>query len=275
MGTTKRLQLLWWTVVGLTVTGLAAGPAAAKKRRSIDALIAILQYAEDDDDREDAAEELGKLGDPRALAALEYAAVYDEEDDVREEAREAIKRIRKHWSGSACEPVAPVATEPVDAWPYVGSAAIAEPIVIREPVAPATHTTVIVERYVAGPGIVRCPPPPVVRRRVVHEHREVCIRRHVRVIRPVSERVVSLGIGMRLSEPARPCSRGVRIVGGRRTLAQRRVVAPAVRSVHRTIRAVRVPRVRCATGLGKALSVTRAHKVQRAVGRSGARLLRR
>lgn len=58
----------------------------------LDRLVQTLLYAHDDDDREDAAEDLGKLRDPRALPALRQAAVYDSEDDVRDEARKAIYR---------------------------------------------------------------------------------------------------------------------------------------------------------------------------------------
>ena len=62
---------------------------------SLGYLVARLRYARDEDDREDAAEELGKIGDPLALAALREAAVYDGDDDVREEAFKAIRRIER------------------------------------------------------------------------------------------------------------------------------------------------------------------------------------
>ena len=60
---------------------------------SVRCLIHQLRYTEDEDDREDAAEELGKIGDPRALPALRAAAAFDDEKDVRKEARKAIRRI--------------------------------------------------------------------------------------------------------------------------------------------------------------------------------------
>ena len=50
----------------------------------------------DEDDREDAAERLGKIGDPRAIPYLEQAAAFDHEDDVRDEAHKAIRRILRH-----------------------------------------------------------------------------------------------------------------------------------------------------------------------------------
>ena len=50
----------------------------------------------DEDDREDAAKRLGKIGDPRAIPYLEQAAEYDREGDVRRKARKAIRRILRH-----------------------------------------------------------------------------------------------------------------------------------------------------------------------------------
>jgi len=52
-----------------------------------------LRCDRDDDDREDAAEHLGRLGDPRAVPALVQALLSDPDDDVREEAAEALGRI--------------------------------------------------------------------------------------------------------------------------------------------------------------------------------------
>jgi hypothetical protein len=59
----------------------------------VEHLIAQLQFAWDDDDREDAAEELGKIGDPRAIPALQRAAARDGDKGVRKEALKAIRRI--------------------------------------------------------------------------------------------------------------------------------------------------------------------------------------
>src|SRR5262245_34287332 len=49
-----------------------------------------LQKARDSDVREDAAEALGRLGDPSAIPALSQAALYDRDRDVRREAERAI-----------------------------------------------------------------------------------------------------------------------------------------------------------------------------------------
>ena len=89
-------------------------------------LIRQLKVAPDDDDREDAAEELGKIGDPRALHALENAAIYDEEDDVREDAQKAVRRIQRarRIVVAPAEPVVLVTTpvvhrEVIVRWPVI------------------------------------------------------------------------------------------------------------------------------------------------------------
>ena len=88
----RTLQVSVAAAVGLFVLAGSTGSAEAG-HDDLFSLVRQLQQARDDDDREDAAEVLGKLGDPRALPALQEAAVYDKEDDVRDEARKAIQRI--------------------------------------------------------------------------------------------------------------------------------------------------------------------------------------
>ena len=56
-------------------------------------LIDQLLYARDDDDREDAAKNLGKLKAREAVSALIRAMRNDAEDDVREEAAKALGKI--------------------------------------------------------------------------------------------------------------------------------------------------------------------------------------
>jgi hypothetical protein len=82
-------------VAGLGVLAFANTVRADHEATYVGSLIYQLQNAYDEDDREDAAEDLGKLGDPAALPALQSAALYDRDDDVREEAREAIERINR------------------------------------------------------------------------------------------------------------------------------------------------------------------------------------
>jgi HEAT repeat protein len=86
------------TVLSVGLAEIAPGPAAGRAEAAVHAdkvarLIAQLESARDPDDREDAAEDLGDLGDPAALPALERAARCDRNKDVREEARDAIKAI--------------------------------------------------------------------------------------------------------------------------------------------------------------------------------------
>ena len=87
---------MWLAVLAVV---MLAGPVAAGScydhgASKIDRLIQELLTAHDDDDREDAAEDLGKIGGRRALKALEYAAEYDEDRGVRKDARKAAKKIR-------------------------------------------------------------------------------------------------------------------------------------------------------------------------------------
>jgi len=63
------------------------------ERDRVRRLIYKLRYARDDDDREDAAKELGRLRARRAVGALISALSHDREDDVREQAAKALGRI--------------------------------------------------------------------------------------------------------------------------------------------------------------------------------------
>ena len=85
--------------LGLTV--LAAAPADAGRARHdktynrVDQMITQLLTARDDDDREDAAEVLGRIGaSSRVLDALKYAGAHDEDRGVRKDARQAAERVR-------------------------------------------------------------------------------------------------------------------------------------------------------------------------------------
>ncbi len=131
----------------------------------VDHLIGVLHYAPDDDDREDAAEDLGKVGDLRALPALEHAAIYDEEDDVRRDARRAIRRIHR-LNPPVVEVVATQpTTQPVRVVQrvYVPSprVTVVEPApvyVVRRPVyvTPVVRHRVVVRRhYYTSPVVVR------------------------------------------------------------------------------------------------------------------------
>jgi hypothetical protein len=125
---------------------LSAQTAQAPAGDYVDYLISQLRFAHHDDDRKDAAKTLGKIGDPRAMPALQDAAIYDDEDDVRHEARKAIKRI-----GS----VRPVVVAPAPASVPTPTTA---PMAVPAPAPVTVYRERIVE--VAPPP----PPPPVVYR---------------------------------------------------------------------------------------------------------------
>lgn len=81
-------------LLGVAVPGSAlAGYHHYRGGYRVDCLINQLKFAWDDDDREEAAEELGKIGNLRALPALRRAAAYDEDKGVRKEAYRALRRI--------------------------------------------------------------------------------------------------------------------------------------------------------------------------------------
>lgn len=99
--------------LALVVTVLACPSSALAGYRhcpgdcSVECLIEQLRFAWDDDDREDAAEELGRIGDPRALPALRRAAAYDGDKGVRKKADKAIRRIvedcrDENWIDGPC-----------------------------------------------------------------------------------------------------------------------------------------------------------------------------
>jgi hypothetical protein len=160
-------------VLGLTATATAEEPAAvpAPARDYVDYLVDQLRFAKDDDDREDAAEELGKIGDPRAIPALEQAAIYDDEDDVRDESRKALKRIYKlHPAPVAVAPapvvapapqpvVATPAPQPVVVTPAPVAVAPAPVVVAPAPVVVAPAYPVVVRRYYAPAPVVVAPAP--------------------------------------------------------------------------------------------------------------------
>lgn len=130
----------------------------------VDYLINELLYARDDDDREDAAEDLGKLRDPRALPALQQAAIYDDEDDVRDEARKAIRRIEER---SVVVAVAPpvVVEQPVQVVRPVPVVVRPAPVIVTPPPVVVTPQPVVVHRpvaYVRPAPVVRVAPAPVI-----------------------------------------------------------------------------------------------------------------
>ncbi|NQU76185.1 MAG: hypothetical protein HQ546_07735, partial [Planctomycetes bacterium] len=93
----KTTLLGWLTLLAaFTLLAVPASARADKNRldKNVDRLINTLLTARDDDDREDAAKLLGKIGGPSALVALEYAAKSDEDRGVRKDARKAAEKIR-------------------------------------------------------------------------------------------------------------------------------------------------------------------------------------
>ena len=89
----KAGTLTWLIVLGAAT--LFSGVAEAHERISkSDRLIHELLTARDDDDREDAAKKLGKIGNEDALEALDYAGKHDGNRGVRQDARRAAKKIR-------------------------------------------------------------------------------------------------------------------------------------------------------------------------------------
>lgn len=111
----------------------------------VDYLIGTLLYAHDTDNREDAAEDLGKIGDPRAIPALEQAAAYDKKGGVRKEAYKALQKIH------AMQPVV-VAAPPAAAPAAQPAPAVAPPPQPAPVAAPAPA-------YVAPAPVVVAPPP--------------------------------------------------------------------------------------------------------------------
>lgn len=69
--------------------------------RDLNALVRVLQNDPDEDEREEAAEELGDHGDASVIPALQQVADNDPEKDVRKAARKAIEEIRKRGGGGA------------------------------------------------------------------------------------------------------------------------------------------------------------------------------
>lgn len=64
-----------------------------KDRRAVPALIQALKHDPEEDVREEAAEALGRIGDRSALPALRWAVRHDHEKDVRRKAEKAIDKI--------------------------------------------------------------------------------------------------------------------------------------------------------------------------------------
>ncbi len=142
---TGRLGLL---ALGLALVWPVVGWAQPPYRDRVDYLIETLLYAHDDDDREDAAEDLGRIGDARAIPALERAASYDPEDDVREEAFKALRRIR------GMQPIVVAAPPPAPV-----TAPAPAPVVEQQP---APVVAAPAPAVVAPPPVVVAPPPVVV-----------------------------------------------------------------------------------------------------------------
>ena len=62
-------------------------------RRAVPALVDVLHRDPEEDVRQEAAEALGRIKDRSALSALRWAERHDPEEDVREEAEKAIEKI--------------------------------------------------------------------------------------------------------------------------------------------------------------------------------------
>ena len=94
--TTSRMSIMFGVLVGgvLLMAPMAAGAHAREGLGKRDRLIRQLLTARDDDDREDAAKELGRIGGSRALEALEYAVEHDRDRGVRKKARKAAEKVR-------------------------------------------------------------------------------------------------------------------------------------------------------------------------------------
>jgi hypothetical protein len=138
-------SLLAFVALSSPVVVRAAEPVVQDR---VSYLINTMLYAHDTDDREDAAEDLGKIGDPRAIPALEQAAAYDKKGGVRKEAYKALQKIR------AMQPVV-VAAPPA-------TAAAAQPAPVAAPPPPPQPVAAPAPAYVAPPPVVVAPPPPPV-----------------------------------------------------------------------------------------------------------------
>lgn len=123
-------------------------------------LMRQLLAGDDDDDRESAARSLGRLAEPRALSALEIAAVFDPDDDVRDESRESAIRIRQAIAAAEAAQAAQAA-----AAAQAGIAYYTPP------------TTVVIERSVIVERPVIVQRPVVIQRPVVVTPRPIVIRR--------------------------------------------------------------------------------------------------
>ena len=135
----RKLSFLVWFGLGATLMIPVGLSAQTTYRDRVDYLIDTLLFASDDDAREDAAEDLGRIGDPRAVTALERAAAYDDDHGVRHEARKALKRI--HGTPAVVVQQA--------------SAVVAAP-------APATQPAQVVVSTPPPAVVTVTPPPPVV-----------------------------------------------------------------------------------------------------------------
>lgn len=91
-----RLSAVMLIIIGLVVPVRSWARGGYRHHGYPDSyLVNQLRFAYDEDDREDAAKELGKIGDPSALPALRQAASCDPEKDVRKKVRKAIEKIER------------------------------------------------------------------------------------------------------------------------------------------------------------------------------------
>jgi hypothetical protein len=121
----------------------------------VDYLIDTVQFAPDDDDREDAAEDLAVVGDARALPVLERVAAYDPDSSVRKEAHRALLAI------TARQPVVVTA-------PTVAAASANQQVEVQQTVTPATAQVVAPAQVTVVPAPVYVTPAPVFVSRVVY-----------------------------------------------------------------------------------------------------------
>jgi hypothetical protein len=109
------------------------------KPRDLNGLVRVLQNDPDEDEREEAAEQLGDHGDASVLPALQQAADNDPEKDVRKAARKAIEKIRKRGGGGAA-PINPDVPPPPPPPPPAADPNAAPPVLLPPPGNPPPPT---------------------------------------------------------------------------------------------------------------------------------------
>ncbi len=125
----------------------------------IGALMAQMLDSRKDDDRENAARQLGAMPDPASLPALEIAAAFDDDGGVRDAARKAAVMGRKVLAARAAQAATPVVVVPQPA--TEPTASVVAPAVPTTP-PPVIYTVPVNPTVVAvptAPPTVVVPPP--------------------------------------------------------------------------------------------------------------------